>query len=164
MATPEIVSAATDGPVERPWFDTVTAYLSWDHERLERTLDVAVSAAADGRFGPAREAFAMFALAVQRHIGLEETLLFPLFEARTGVVDGPVAALRNEHRVIQDVVTAMTEALDRSDAPAFAESLRFLHAFVAVHESKEEHVLCPITDALLTPAEARLLVARLERE
>ena len=58
----------------------------------------------------------------------------------------------------------MREALHRRDAAAFAERLRFLHSMLAVHESKEEHVLYPITDALLTQTETRMLVARLERE
>jgi iron-sulfur cluster repair protein YtfE (RIC family) len=164
MATPEMMVSENDAAGETPRFETATAYLSWDHERLDRILDAAVSAVAEGRFAPARAAFKVFAVGLHRHIGLEESLMFPLFEARTGLVDGPVSAMREEHRVIQNAVATMREALHRSDAPAFADGLRFLHSMLAVHESKEEHVLYPITDALLTQAEARMLVARLERE
>lgn len=159
MATPGVQG---DEPDATARLDSVTRCLSSDHDRLRLTLESVVVAFDDRRFDEARERYALFARGLRHHMRMEEELLFPVFEARTGLDAGPTAVMRQEHRTIEDAAATIGSALDRNDAAGFAAGLRFLEEVLVGHESKEEHVLYPITDALLSPAERRRLTARLE--
>ena len=114
-----------------------------------------------GDFQKAREAYERFEEVLARHIATEHELLFPLFEARTGLV-GPTAVLREEHRQIQAAVEVMSEGLERGDPHVFREGLRSLRAVLRDHSAKEEHVLYPIADRLLSESERTALLPRLK--
>src|SRR5262245_9518428 len=81
-------------------FDSITRYLSWDHDRLDGLLGEVTRHVEDGHFVQASSIFSTFDQGLRRHIRLEEELLFPLFECRTGMRNGPTAVMRNEHRQI----------------------------------------------------------------
>jgi hemerythrin-like domain-containing protein len=149
--------------VASPGFDSVTGYLTWDHDRLEAVLDATRRLMQEGRWADARETYDDFDQGLARHIRIEEDVLFPLFEARTGIVDGPTAVMREEHRAIRSAVTLMRQALEAEDAGAFQEGRVFLESVMPAHNAKEEHVLYPTTDRMLEPSERARLVARLQR-
>jgi hemerythrin-like domain-containing protein len=144
--------------------DTIAAYFTAEHHRLNALLDEVADGVADGRFAAARGAWETFHAGLVRHLRIEEELVFPVFEVRSGMSDGPTVALRIEHGQIRRIVALLGAALEREDAPAFRDALGFLDAFVMDHESKEEHVLFPTTDQLLTPAESARFLDRLRRE
>ena len=145
-------------------FATVTAYLSWDHQRLDTILTEIAADLARDRLPEARAWFAGFYAGLDRHIRLEEELLFPLFEARSGIINGPTAVMRDEHGRMRSALESMQAALQDGSAPRFFEALRFLQSLLPEHDAKEEHVLYPATDRMLTDAERTSFVARLERE
>lgn len=149
---------------EPPPSDTLSAYLSSDHERQAFLLDEAARAVGEGRFAEAQSAFSRFEAALDHHLRLEEEVVFPVFEVRSGITTGPTIALRCEHRDIRNTVRSMEAALSAEDARTFRESVRFLDSIVTTHEAKEEHVLYPAIDRLLTSAERALLLERLRRE
>src|SRR5437870_10189176 len=139
----------TPNPGASP-FETVTRYLSADHLRLGMILDDVARAVEAYRFAEARQGYRLFTVGLRHHIHMEEDILFPVFEARTGLVDGPITLMRAEHRAIEEAAAKMRNGLEASDADAFAAALRFFHGLLRVHESKEEHILYPITHSLLT--------------
>jgi hemerythrin superfamily protein len=143
-------------------FRDVTAYLSWDHHRLAVLLSDAELRVEAGDFDGAVDRCREFERGLTRHMRLEEDVLFPLFEARSGLVDGPTAALRAEHREIERVELLLREALDRHDGEAFHDALSFLRATLQGHNSKEEHILFPMTDVLLTERERMALTVGLQ--
>ena len=145
-------------------FTTVTGYLSWDHDRLDGILD-GVRLLVDGdRITEARESYRGFAAGLDRHIHVEEEFLFPLFEARSGIVDGPTAVMRQEHREIRKALGLMEDALAKEDAQAFREGMTFLLQVLPDHNVKEERMLYPTTDKLLGEEERNGLVRRLRGE
>lgn len=151
-------------PAPAARFDDITTYLSWDHDRLDGIL-IEVSRLADaGRPAEARETYRAFDAGLLRHIRLEEELLFPLFEARSGITGGPTEVMREEHREILRAIELMREGLAREDLDRFHEGLRFLRTIMPDHNAKEEHVLYPTTDRLLTDPERAAFTARLQRE
>lgn len=145
-------------------FGTVTTYLSWDHDRLEAILEAVSRGVEDRRMAEARETYRGFDDGLNRHIRIEEELLFPLFEARTGIADGPTAVMRSEHREIQKALDIMRDGLAREDGETFREGLRFLHSVLPDHNAKEEHVLYPTMDRLFSESERSAFAARLQRE
>jgi hemerythrin-like domain-containing protein len=143
--------------------DTVTAYLSWDHDRLDALLETATRYAWDARWADARQAFGEFDKGLDRHIRLEEEVLFPLFEARTGIEGGPTAVMRAEHREIRQGLALMRGGIAAEDAAVYEEGLTFLRSVLPDHNSKEEHVLYPTVDRVLAPKEREAVAARLRR-
>ena len=145
-------------------FESVTEYLSWDHDRLEGLLAEAASSVDAGLFDTALARYAEFELGLMRHIRLEENLLFPVFEACTGIGDGPTAVMRAEHKQIVKAVGMMACGLEANDPEAFRRGLRYMRESMRDHNSKEEHVLYPTMDAALNGRERTALVERLLRE
>lgn len=141
----------------------VTEALAWDHDRLEAIEAGAFEARAAGDAAAARERFALFARGLRRHIRFEDQILFPEFEARSGIGPeaGPTAVMRMEHREIEALLDRITEAI--GEPGASADALRKdLHRILGDHNLKEERILYPGTDRLLTPAERDELVRRIQ--
>lgn len=145
-------------------FTTITSYLSWDHERFDHTLAGVREDVQGERMDEARHALDEYARGLERHMRIEEEVVFPVFDARSGMSGGPTAVMRDEHRSIRIALAMMRDGLDRSDAQGFHAGLRFLRTILPEHNAKEEHILYPTTDRLLTPAERTTLTRRLERE
>jgi iron-sulfur cluster repair protein YtfE (RIC family) len=144
-------------------FDTVTRYLSWDHDRLDGLLGEVTHRVESGELRQASSLFEAFESGLRRHIQLEETVLFPLFEQRTGMTAGPTAAMRTEHRAIEVQLLRMRQALEIGDAAEYGSGLAVLHEVLGAHNLKEESVLYPTTDDLLHPEERLAFVDRLTR-
>jgi len=144
-------------------FDTVTEYLSWDHDRLDALLDSVSGCVERGDWPQAQRAYSGFARDLDRHIRMEEEILFPLFEARTGIA-GPTPAMRHEHELIRDALGVLAVVVGLRDAVAFRAGMSVLLSLLTGHNEKEERVLYPITDRVLPGRERETLAARLERQ
>jgi hemerythrin-like domain-containing protein len=100
------------------------------------------------------------------HHGKEEDLLFPAMEKagipRTG---GPLGVMLSEHVAGRAFVRAMAEAIpglkrgDKAAAARFAESARSYGQLLSQHIFKEDHILYPMADARLSPAQQKELEA-----
>ncbi|HSB60563.1 MAG TPA: hemerythrin domain-containing protein, partial [Vicinamibacteria bacterium] len=116
-----------------------------------------------GDFQGARDAYRVFVHGLRRHIAFEEGVLFPEFEARTGQspAAGPTAVMRFEHREIESLL-ARIEAGIGDPATAVDAARAQMHRILGDHNVKEERVLYPGTDDLLSAAERDELVRRIQ--
>ena len=140
-------------------FPSVTAYLTWDHDRLGALLSEAVVLVSTGNLDAARPKFTAFLEGITRHIRLEEELLFSVFEQRTGLVSGPTQVMRMEHRAIEQAIGRMRAALLENDAAGFAEHHANLIEVLGAHHRREEDILYPMTDRSL-PESVRLSLTK----
>ena len=141
----------------------VTEALAWDHDRLDALEQEAFAARAAGDFEEARAIYRAFAHGLRHHIGFEEGVLFPEFEARTGLSPeaGPTAVMRFEHREIESLMARIEAGI--GDPAATVDAARTeMHHILGEHNLKEEGVLYPGTDRLLTAAERDELVRRIQ--
>ena len=145
-------------------FESVTGYLGWDHDRLDEDLRSVSSAVGKGRFVEAAAGYEEFERGLLRHLRIEEELIFPVFEARSGMLNGPTDVLRDEHRQVRMALTLMRRGLLQGDATAYGDGLRFFESVLPDHNAKEEHILYPALDSLLRPSECAALISRLQRE
>ena len=145
-------------------FESVTSYLAWDHDRLDEGLRSVSSAVGKGRFAEAAAGYEEFEHGLLRHLRIEEELIFPVFEARSGMLNGPTDVMRDEHRQVRMALALMRRGLLQADATAYGDGLRFFESVLPDHNAKEEHILYPTLDRLLRPAERAALVSRLQRE
>lgn len=124
----------------------VSEYMEGDHRRLDAIMaDVSrlVSAAS---FAEAGRRLAEFSCGLDRHIEMEEHILFPAFENATGMTQGPTAAMRMEHVEIRRLMQDVASAARGGDAARFAAAAGALREVLGGHNAKEEQVLYPTAD------------------
>jgi len=140
----------------------LTEALTWDHEHLDGLEQRAFAALAAGDRAAAHQLYNAFHRGLNRHIRFEEEVLFPVFDARTGLpYGGPTAFMRAEHREIRMLLENVLRLVD--DGPnAVAEPREALRTLLTEHDRKEESILYPGVDLLLTESESDVLVARIQ--
>lgn len=141
----------------------VNEALSWDHDRLEDIERRVFEARSAGDHASAAQRFREFDFGLRRHIRFEEQILFPAFEERTGLPAhaGPTGVMRSEHREIEALLEGLRAVIELP-GPA-ADVLRAdLMRVLGWHNEKEENVLYPGIDRLLTEQENDALVARIQ--
>lgn len=107
----------------------------------------------------AENRFQVFAQALEQHFAGEETILFPAFEASTGMTSGPTAVMRMEHQQMRGLLEqgrCALQARDQDELLGVAETLLIL---MAQHNAKEENILYPMCDQHISDSDC---LARLQ--
>jgi regulator of cell morphogenesis and NO signaling len=134
--------------------ETISAFFEQDHDRLD-ALFQSFQALKRHDFPKAKEAFKEFKFGLQRHIVWEEDLLFPLWEEKTGMSEGgPTFVMRNEHRQIGEQLEAIHRKVADQNPDSDHEEQALLN-ILASHNMKEERVLYPSIDQVMTPEECK---------
>ncbi len=133
---------------------TITEYLQTDHRRLDSIMERFQNAKQTGRWEEASRDFREFNLGLRRHIQIEEEILFPAFEDKTGMRDaGPTFVMRMEHTEIKGLLEKILNAADSKNATQIDESSRALLNILGDHNMKEEHILYPESDGIFSDFE-----------
>lgn len=128
-----------------------------NHRLCDELFAAVEKAVADGAWARAVEQFALFQQAMQQHFDVEETILFPAFEERTGMRMGPTQVMRGEHAQISGLISAAEVALADHDADEYSGNAETLLIMTQQHNMKEEGILYPMCDQHLAPQLDRLL-------
>jgi regulator of cell morphogenesis and NO signaling len=137
--------------------------LSWDHDRIDAFEQGSFAARAAGDFEAARALLERFARGLFRHIGFEEDLLFPALESAAGLSPhaGPTAVMCAEHVEIRAAVQQLRDAI--GDPSADLTPLRHrLHGTLGPHNEKEERILYPMADQVLSGSGSDEMVAAIQ--
>ncbi len=78
-----------------PEFFSIADYFEKDHDRLDQLYRDYLRLK-HVHFANARENFISFKHGLERHIAWEEGILFPIFQRKTGIIDGPIAVMEEE--------------------------------------------------------------------
>lgn len=140
--------------------ESISSYMQQDHVLIDGIADRAAAAATARDW----EAFAregtQFLRRLRRHIEMEERLLFPAFEQRTGMTTGgPSVQMRVEHEQMAPILHQMEAALAARDATGFQLSTKALFDILVPHNQKEEQMMYPMLDEA-AGAEAGALLAQ----
>lgn len=122
---------------------------SQHHRHCDDAFARAEASAQSGDWAKARGDFDAFAKAIAAHFATEEETLFPAFEDRTGMRQGPTQVMRLEHGQMRELLGEMTTALDAKDAGGFGGAAETLLVLMQQHNLKEEHMLYPMCDRAL---------------
>jgi regulator of cell morphogenesis and NO signaling len=125
-------------------------FLTEDHNRLDELLE-SFQERKSGNLAEAAECLRQFTSALQRHLIWEETILFRLFEQKTGQ-SGLTDTLRGEHEAIREWLAALNDKVGQNDADNDREE-EMLMDELGGHNAREEYALYPQLDKLLTDAE-----------
>lgn len=139
----------------------ISVFYADDHDRLDSLFQEFVG---EKNSNPekAQAAFMEFKEGLERHIVWEEELLFPQFEAKTGMTNrGPTQVMRIEHQYIRDQLNQIAAKLLGS-LPTHENETALLEA-LSGHNHKEEMILYPAIDDLLTEEERRTIFGAMEK-
>jgi len=138
---------------------TISTFMRDDHARLDAMFMEFRGLKASNRQA-ARMVFSSFKQGWHRHIALEETVLFPVFEQRTGLVDhGPSVVMRQEHWRIMAGLAAIEEQF--YEKATHGDTAQDLSQSIAAHDRKGKTILYPWIDAIISVEEAQELVRRM---
>lgn len=129
--------------------DTLSSYLTDDHERCDALMRYVGKSIGEGQWLQARHAMAAFHDALERHLLIEERILFAAFEEALGRAASPTAAMRSEHLRIRAVLQRMSESVKERDGRAFGIHAEVLLLVLHQHSEKEEGVLYPMIERVL---------------
>lgn len=132
--------------------ESIKIYFEADHDRLDELFrNFQKLKRVD--YPKAKGFFKEFKFGLQRHIVWEEEILFPLFEQKTGLIDnGPTQVMRIEHRQIGEYLEAIHKKVQKQD-PDSDEEEQMLLSLLSVHNQKEENILYPAIDTVITDTE-----------
>ncbi|TSA17341.1 MAG: hemerythrin domain-containing protein [Betaproteobacteria bacterium] len=94
-------------------------------------------------------AFERFHEQMKAHFEAEEGLLFPAFEAATGMSEGPTKMMRYEHDQMRGLLAQLSEACVAHQAEDYAGVAETLLMLMQQHNMKEENILYPMCDQAL---------------
>lgn len=113
-------------------------------------------------FLEAKRSFKDFKRGLERHIVWEEEILFPLFEAKTGMTaGGPTGVMCLEHRQIKETLGQIHEKVRAQNPETEAEENQLL-GVLEEHNHKEEHILYPMIDSLATEEDRKKVFQEME--
>jgi regulator of cell morphogenesis and NO signaling len=119
---------------------SINEFLTDDHGRLDALLEGFQEWKAKD-MAKAKECLAQFVSALDRHLQWEETVLFPLFEQKTGQT-GLTRTLLGEHQEIREWLDALGTKVRQDDTDSAYEE-KMLVEELGGHNAREEYALYP---------------------
>ncbi|MGA9364188.1 MAG: hemerythrin domain-containing protein [Bacteroidota bacterium] len=139
----------------------ITEFMGNDHTRLDEMFKQ-FRALKNQDLNRARDVFSRFKSGLEKHIVMEESILFPIFELRTGMhSSGPTFVMRMEHREIKDYLQKIQTSISADDTNT-DDLERDLAQVLTSHDDKEENILYPWIDISINAEEKRLLLERMK--
>lgn len=139
--------------------ESITAWMQQDHVLIDGILERATAAAQASDLAALEREATLFLQRLERHIDMEENLLFPAFEERTGMTAaGPSVQMRAEHEQMQAIFLQMRAAVAAKDAAGYRQASQALLEVLVPHNLKEEQMMYPMLDDAMG-ADASALLA-----
>ena len=111
----------------------------------------------------ARPAWKKFDTSMRQHLAMEEDILFPAFDARSGMGGGgPTAMMRMEHQQMRGLLDQIGAAMDAGDTEEAMDIGDTLLMLIQQHNVKEEGMLYPMAENMLA-GEWAVLAEQLEK-
>jgi hemerythrin-like domain-containing protein len=128
----------------------LAGFFSGDHDdcnakwvRVEALLD-------NGDSATLATAWQDFDQTTRRHLAMEEEVLFPAFEAMSGMGhNGPTVVMLQEHQQIRALLDQIAVAIDAGDSEEALDLGDTLHMLTQQHNIKEEGMLYPMAEDVL---------------
>ncbi len=127
--------------------ETISSWMQQDHVDIDAIAERAVAAAEAGDWAALEREGSAFLQRIHIHIEMEEDVLFPAFEQRTGMVEaGPSVQMREEHVLMQPLFGSMKAAIAARDGSGYRSASKALLDILVPHNQKEEQMMYPMLD------------------
>ena len=139
--------------------DTMSSYLTQDHARCDALFKQVQQCVRGVDWRQARLAMAAFQHALERHLLIEERILFTAFERAIGRATSPTDAMRAEHLRIRAVAQRLSDTVGAGDMGGFVKHAEALLLVLHQHSEKEENMLYPMIERVLAHGSVELVSA-----
>jgi len=123
---------------------SISEYMTNKHRECDDFFTQAEAAVAKENWSLALEKWQLFALELTKHFSQEEEVLFPKFEAATGMTAGPTQVMRMEHQQMRALVQDLDNALAAKEKGEYLGLSETLMVMMQQHNMKEEMMLYPM--------------------
>ncbi len=135
--------------------DNISDFMTSNHHACDELFASAEECVGNGDWVKGKTDFTAFLAAMKRHFAMEEEVLFPAFDKKTGMDMGPTFVMRSEHKQMNKVFDDMQQALGAKDSDGYLGLSETLLMLMQQHNMKEEQMLYRMMDQELgaeTPA------------
>jgi iron-sulfur cluster repair protein YtfE (RIC family) len=150
-----------DVPLEMATLSTAADWLHHDHRDHEALLHECQQRAELEDWNAVKQLYGELRRSVERHIVVENEIIFAAYEALTDTPEAPTRALRDEHERIRRLLEECAAVLSARDSEQAVESLSVLTEYMLKHHDKEEQVFLPMAGHVLA-AQREAILARLK--
>ncbi|MDP7041185.1 MAG: hemerythrin domain-containing protein [Gammaproteobacteria bacterium] len=128
----------------------LSAYFTGDHHCCDEKWVKVEEALDKGDGDTIASTWQDFDQATRRHFEIEEEILFPAFEALSGMgQSGPTVVMRMEHQQMRSLLDQISFAIDSNDTGDALDLGDTLHLLIQQHNIKEEGMLYPMVENVL---------------
>jgi len=129
--------------------ESITQTQSLEHSRCDKQFAQTEDNIAKNKWEPATKDFTAFVNAMEQHFSIEEQVLFPTIEERTGISAGPTQVMRMEHQQMRQVFAEMQNCVNQQNRQEYLGLSETLLMLMQQHNAKEEQILYPMGDQVL---------------
>jgi hemerythrin-like domain-containing protein len=140
--------------------NNIKEYLANDHRRCD-DLFAQMEAKANSSLADTKELTEAFVADMERHFQREERVVFPEFEAKTGMLNGPTEMMRQEHAQMRNLMQQFFEAIEEDNKDKFFGIAETLMILLQQHNMKEEQMLYALMQQHLS-AEAEHIIGMMD--
>ncbi len=145
--------------------NNVIEFMTCAHRHCDESFIAAESFVSQQQWQQAQNSWDAFSSDLEHHLQQEENVLFPAFEAATGMTMGPTQVMRGEHVQMRQLVQQMSQALESKNQQAYLGLSETLMILMQQHNMKEEQMLYPMTqNNLPDPAQTIKAMEELPKE
>ncbi len=135
----------------------ISTYMTIDHRRCDEVFSNLERAVMEKKADVLPDAFETFKKEFLNHFRMEEEVMFPSIEERTGMQGGPTQIMRMEHEQMRQVIAQMEGDIGRGDYDHFLGLAETFMILVQQHNMKEEQILYNMADQVLGDMEDQVL-------
>ncbi|HCE08843.1 MAG TPA: hemerythrin HHE cation-binding protein [Oxalobacteraceae bacterium] len=126
--------------------NSISDFMVNNHRECDNLFAVAEESAGGGKWQKAQPEFDAYRSEMERHLRMEEEVMFPAFEAKTGMVGGPTLVMRNEHLQMRKLIDDMAQKIAAKDGDGYLGVSETLMILMQQHNMKEEQMLYGMMD------------------
>ena len=90
----------------------IQEYMTGDHRRCDELFALGEESVSQGNWDGAKQQTSEFISAMEHHFMMEEQVLFPAFEQRSGITEGPTSVMGEEHQQMRELFGELEPALE----------------------------------------------------
>ncbi len=128
---------------------SIKTFLGADHKSCDEVFADTENAIVGGDWKLAGELFEKMSADFLRHFQMEEEVLFPEFEEKSGMSCGPTMVMRLEHEQMKQALGRMRDEVANQNKDMALGVCETFNILVQQHNSKEEMILYMMADNIL---------------
>jgi len=135
----------------------ISKFLTHDHRRCDEAFSELENSILNKKSEGLKEKFEEFSKDFLTHFRMEEEIMFPAFEERTGMMEGPTQVMRMEHQQMKLLIAQMQDDIEKGNHDHFLGLAETFMILTQQHNAKEEQMLYNMADQVLADMESEVV-------